>query len=74
MNDFFNKFTQREREVLDLLVEGYSNPEIAEMLNITIHTVKAHISSMYEKAGVYSRVRLAVRACREQMANKIITK
>jgi NarL family two-component system response regulator LiaR len=47
--------TEREREVLNLLVQGHSNQHIAEALVISIATVKAHISSILSKLGVSSR-------------------
>lgn len=69
MKEKYN-LTNREYEVLILLVQGYSNPDIAKILNITVHTVKAHISSMYEKTGLNSRVNLAVRACKYNICEK----
>jgi DNA-binding NarL/FixJ family response regulator len=57
--------TDREREVLDLLSKGFSNPEIAGLLGITDHTVKFHTSSVYVKLGVANRteaVRVGIRA------------
>ena len=47
--------TPREREVLALMVEGLSNPEIAERLVIGLSTVKFHVSSIFSKLGVTSR-------------------
>ena len=52
--------TERELQVLHLLAEGLSNKEIALALAITERTVKAHLSSIYEKLGVSDRLALAV--------------
>lgn len=57
-----NILTLRETEVLSLIIEGKSNPEIAEKLCISIHTVKAHIDSIYKKFGVHNKVQAAVYA------------
>jgi NarL family two-component system response regulator LiaR len=47
--------TPREREVLALMVEGLSNPEIAERLVLSASTVKFHVSNILSKLGVTSR-------------------
>jgi len=47
--------TARESEVLDLLSQGLSNKLIARKLNISEHTVKFHVSSIYTKLGAASR-------------------
>lgn len=52
----------REREILQLVVEGSTNREMATALFITEKTVKAHLRHIYEKLGVRSRTEAAVRA------------
>jgi NarL family two-component system response regulator LiaR len=47
--------TDREREVLALMVKGLNNPEIAERLVVSQSTVKFHVSSILSKLGVSSR-------------------
>jgi len=50
--------TSREREILDYVYEGYSNPEISKQLNISLNTVKWHIHNIYEKMDVSTRAEL----------------
>lgn len=47
--------TPREKEVLPLLYKCYSNREIANELNITVHTAKAHVSAIIRKFNVKKR-------------------
>jgi NarL family two-component system response regulator LiaR len=47
--------TEREREVLALMVEGLSNPQIADRLMVSRSTVKFHVSNILSKLGVSSR-------------------
>jgi DNA-binding NarL/FixJ family response regulator len=49
------ELTTREQQVLALVVEGASNPQIARKLGIAGSTVKNHISSIFEKLGVTQR-------------------
>jgi two-component system, NarL family, response regulator NreC len=56
--------TPREEEVLKLIVQGYTNRQIAEELSISIRTVEGHRSNLSEKLGLHSRVDL-VRYARE---------
>ena len=57
--------TRREREVLQLVVEGFANKQIARRLRITEKTVKTHVSSILQKLGVPDRTAAAVLAIRQ---------
>jgi DNA-binding NarL/FixJ family response regulator len=54
--------TEREQEVLNWLVQGASNEEIAQHLYITVATVKAHLTAIFEKLAVTSRTQAIVKA------------
>ena len=56
------KITPRDEQVLDLLVQGCSNKEIAEQLSISPRTVKQHLRTLFLRAGIREgrkRVKLA---------------
>lgn len=57
--------TDRELEVLGLIVEGLSNPQIAERLVVTKSTAKAHVHSILQKLYVEDRTQAAVYAMKE---------
>lgn len=63
--DPYNLLTGREREILKLLAEGYSNQEIAEMLVITPKTVEGHKTNLMSKLGIHNRVDLVKYALRK---------
>lgn len=52
--------TDREKEICTLIVEGFSNRQIADRLYISEGTVKNYISSIYDKTGIHDRVKLAI--------------
>ncbi|XWK91398.1 MAG: response regulator transcription factor [Phormidium sp.] len=56
--------TERELEVLQLIVEGFSNAQIAEKLYITVGTVKTHVRNILNKLCADDRTQAAVRALR----------
>ncbi|HEY9847465.1 MAG TPA: response regulator transcription factor [Candidatus Caenarcaniphilales bacterium] len=58
------QLSERELEVLKLLVEGYSNPEIAATLYLSPNTVKTHVRGIMNKLAVDDRVQAAVVALR----------
>ena len=53
--------TERENDVLYLLLKGMTNKQIAQKLNITHHTVKAHIEHIFVKNNVHSRIELILK-------------
>lgn len=59
--------TQREKDVLSLVVQGYSNEEIGKILNISKHTAKAHISEILRKLNVQSRAELCFLAGKKDL-------
>jgi len=61
--------TEREREVLNLVVQGQSNQQIADAMVITVATVKAHVSSILSKLQVSSRTEAIAYAIK----HKIVT-
>lgn len=63
--DGMPSLTQREREVMGLLVQGHPNKEIGRRLNIEVVTVALHLRSIYKKLGVASRTQ-AVRMALER--------
>jgi len=62
-------FTDREKEVLELLVAGRSNREIGQALQIEERTVKAHVAKLMRKVGVQNRIALSVHAITHQLVN-----
>jgi DNA-binding NarL/FixJ family response regulator len=53
--DRLGSLSSREVEVLDLIAVGLTNADIAARLNVTVHTVKFRLASIYRKLGVANR-------------------
>jgi NarL family two-component system response regulator LiaR len=61
--------TQREREVLSLMIEGLNNPDIAERLVVSRSTIKFHVSSILSKLGASSRTEAVALALQHNMVD-----
>ena len=62
LEDSYDLLTDREKEVLEMLVAGRSNKEIGGQLGIEERTVKAHVAKLMRKVGVQNRIALSVHA------------
>ena len=54
------QLSQREREIIVLIAQGYKNKEIAEKMFITEQTMKNHLHNVFAKLGVSDRLELAL--------------
>ena len=63
-------FTDREKEVLEMLVAGRANKEIGAALGIEERTVKAHVAKLMRKVGVQNRIALSVHAITHSLVTK----
>ena len=63
-DDAFDHLTPREREILKLVAEGYSNKEIADALDIAVKTVMAHRANLMDKLDIHNRSKLVQFAIR----------
>lgn len=64
------KFTEREVQVLKLLVDGHPNRVIADELGIDVATVKKHVGTLMRKVGVKNRITLSVHAVNRGLVPK----
>jgi two-component system response regulator NreC len=65
--DLTNGLSPREREVLQLIAEGYTNKQIAEILSISIKTVQAHRANIMSKLDLHDRSELVKYAIRKKI-------
>lgn len=59
--------TAREKQVLALIVEGLSNNEIAQKLEVSINTTKAHVCNILQKLAVNDRTQAAIKALKDNL-------
>ncbi len=62
--------TSREKEVIALIVAGYTNKDLARKLNISEHTAKHHLTNVFDKLGVSNRLELVLFAVDHQLTNE----
>jgi DNA-binding NarL/FixJ family response regulator len=60
-NTLLSGLSKREKEVAEYVVRGMTNQEIAEKLFVSLRTIKAHLSSIYDKTGLRNRLELGLR-------------
>ncbi len=68
-NEISEKLSKREQQVLELIVTGASNKEIAHKLVISVNTVKVHVRNVFEKLEVQSRTEATVLAIQEGLVS-----
>ena len=56
------RMTKRERQVIELIAEGFTNKEIAQKLHLSTYTVKSHVHNILEKLTLHTRVQIAKHA------------
>lgn len=60
-NAILSALSEREQEVAGYVAEGKSNQEIADTMYVSLRTIKAHLTSIYEKTGLRNRLELGLR-------------
>ncbi len=65
VEDSYELLTTREREILQLLAEGKSNKEVANLLNLSLYTVETHRGNILEKLNLHSGAELILYAIRK---------
>jgi DNA-binding CsgD family transcriptional regulator len=63
--------TRREKEVIALIGAGYTNKDIAEKYGISPHTVKHHLTNIFDKLGVSNRLELVLFSIDHQLIDNV---
>jgi len=61
-SEIVEPLSERELEVLQLIAQGLTNPEIAARLFLSLNTVKVHTRNIYDKFGAYNRTQAVAQA------------
>ena len=64
--------TNRERQVIPLVANGFSNKEIAQKLNLSVYTVKSHVHNILVKLAINKRVQIARHAYQSEYYRKAV--
>jgi len=67
LQDSYDLLTEREKEVLQLLAEGKSNKEIANMLNLSTNTIETHRTRLMQKLNLHSSAEIVLYAVRKRI-------
>lgn len=67
LQDSYDLLTDREKEVLQLLAEGKSNKEVANLLNISIYTVETHRTNLMQKLNLHNTAEIVLYAVRKKI-------
>jgi len=65
--DSYSLLTEREKEVLQLLAEGRSNKEVAQLLNLSVYTVETHRTRIMQKLNLHNTAELVLYAVRKKI-------
>ncbi|MEO2482674.1 response regulator transcription factor, partial [Eggerthella lenta] len=65
----YQQLSNRELEILQLLAKGFTNKEISEQIFLSVKTVEAHRSKIYQKLGLKTRADLVDYALRHKLLN-----
>jgi DNA-binding NarL/FixJ family response regulator len=65
LQDSYDLLTEREREVLQLLAQGKSNKEVAQVLNLSPHTIDSHRTNMMQKLNLHNTAEIVLYAVRK---------
>ncbi len=63
------KLTERELQVMYYVAEGLNNYEVAERMYLSVHTIKAHLESIYSKLSVHNKIQALVYAIKNKLIN-----
>ena len=68
LDNYFNEagISAREKEIITLIMKGYSNQKISDLLFISLSTVKTHIRNIFQKLNVKSRFEIIYRVTNDQ--------